>query len=116
MAELDNITDVVYESSEDLKSGFEFNSGMNAPAYMNRLFCSTKERVAYILKTAVGGIGLGKYDIGSDFHLYKIYGISPTQLSKANAGLGIYDMLNDPLSAMIIDNMRSRWGSSSNFV
>lgn len=115
MAELDNITDVVYESSEDLKSGFEFNSGMNAPAYMNRLFCSTKERVAYILKTAVGGIGLGKYDIGSDFHLYKIYGISPTQLSKANAGLGIYDMLNDPLSAMIIDNMRSRWGKFKPF-
>lgn len=91
------------------------NYDLESPVYMNRLFCSTKERVAYIVKSAFGSLSLGKYDIGSDFHLYKIYGISPTQYAKANIGLGIYDMINDPLSAAIIDNMRSRWGKFKPF-
>ncbi len=79
-------------------------------AYMNRLFCSTKERVGYILYEVFGAIGIGKYDIGSDIWLYKIFGLEPKPFAKANATLGIYDMINDPLSAAIIDNMRTRWG------
>ena len=115
MAEKDKIKEIVYEASDNYSSVEDMEKALKAPAYMNRLFCSTKERVAYITKSAFGGITLGKYDIGSDFHLYKIYGISPTQLAKANIGLGIYDMVNDPLSAMIIDNMRSRWGKFKPF-
>ncbi|MBO5066332.1 MAG: hypothetical protein J6D06_09490 [Clostridia bacterium] len=29
-------------------------------AYMNRIFCSTKERVAYILKCAAAELSMGK--------------------------------------------------------
>lgn len=115
MAENDNVQEFIFDSEHDSATGIDINTALKAPAYMNRLFCSTKERVAYVIKSAVGSIDLGKYDLGSDFHLYKIYGLSPTQLAKANAGLGIYDMINDPLSAMIIDNMRSRWGKFKPF-
>ncbi len=84
-------------------------------AYMNRLFCSTKERIGYILVTVFGAIGLGKYDIGSDIWLYKIFGIEPEGLAKAQIGLGIYDIINDPISAAIVDNMRTRWGKFKPF-
>ncbi len=103
------------ETAENIREIDEATVKLDSPAYMNRLFCSTKERVAYILKTAVGGMNLGKYDVSSDFYLYKLCGISPTGLAKANVGLGIYDMINDPLSAAIIDNMRSRWGKFKPF-
>ncbi|HHU84058.1 MAG TPA: hypothetical protein GXZ23_02660 [Clostridiales bacterium] len=96
--------------NRDLKESTTLNK-----AYMNRLFCSTKERIAFILYSAFGGVGLGKYDVGSDIWLYKIYGISPTAFAKAQVGLGIYDMVNDPVSAAIIDNMRSRWGKFKPF-
>ena len=32
-------------------------------AYMNRLFCSTRERVAYVLKCALGELNIGKYTL-----------------------------------------------------
>ena len=48
-------------------------------AYMNRIFCSTRERVAYIVKSSVASLSLGKYDTGSDIFLYKIYGLSLAQ-------------------------------------
>lgn len=79
-------------------------------AYMNRLFCTTKERVGYILKTGFGAINLGKYDVGSELWLYKIFGVQPVAFAKAKIGLTVYDMINDPVSAAIIDNMRTRWG------
>lgn len=101
--------------NESTEINYSLEDSLKTPAYMNRLFCSTKERVAYILKSAFGDLSLGKYDIGSDFHLYKIYGLSPTGYAKAKVGLGIYDMVNDPLSAAIIDNMRSRWGKFKPF-
>ncbi len=84
-------------------------------AYMNRLFCSTKERLAYVLKCALGDLNIGKYDIDSDIFMYKLFGLRPTHYAKAKVGLGIYDMINDPLSALIIDNMRSRWGKFKPF-
>ena len=84
-------------------------------AYMSRLFCSTRERVAYILKSAFGKMNLGKYDTDSEIFLYKFFGLSPLAYGKATVGLGIYDMINDPLSAAIIDNMRSRWGKFKPF-
>lgn len=82
---------------------------------MNRLFCSTKERIGYVLVRVFGSLNLGKYDMGSEIWLYKIFGIEPNGLAKAQIGLGIYDMINDPLSAAIIDNMRSRWGKFKPF-
>ncbi len=84
-------------------------------AYMNRMFCSTKERISFILHNALGSIGLGKYDVGSDIWLYKIYEIEPLAYAKANAALTVWDMINDPISAAIIDNMRSRWGKFKPF-
>lgn len=93
----------------------EFTPAKINEAYMNRLFCSTKERVGYILYKSFGATNLGKYDIGGDIWLYKIYDISPTGYAKAQAGLGIYDMINDPLSAAIIDNLRTRWGKFKPF-
>ena len=54
-------------------------------AYMNRIFCSTRERVAYIVKSSVASLSLGKYDTGSDIFLYKIYGLSPD--ARANAAI-----------------------------
>lgn len=109
----ENMTNTAIDAEE--KVDYDISGGFETPAYMNRIFCSTRERVAYVLKAAFGSLNLGKYDTGTDFHLYKIYGISPTQLANANIGLGIYDMLNDPLSAAIIDNMRSRWGKFKPF-
>ncbi len=102
-------------TTETIREIDEATANLDSPAYMNRLFCSTKERVGYVLKTAVGGMNLGKYDVSSDFYLNKLCGISPMSLAKANVGLGIYDMVNDPLSAAIIDNMRSRWGKFKPF-
>ncbi|MBR3766983.1 MAG: MFS transporter [Clostridia bacterium] len=87
----------------------------SSPAYMNRMFCSTKERVAYIVKSSVANLTLGKYDTGSDIFLYKIFGLSPDARANAAIGLGIYDMVNDPLSALIIDKMRTRWGKFKPF-
>ena len=84
-------------------------------AYMNRLFCTTKERVGYILKTAFGDISLGKYDVGSDIWLYKIFGVEPVPFAKAKIGLTVYDLVNDPITAAIIDNMRTRWGKFKPF-
>ena len=84
-------------------------------AYMNRLFCTTKERVSYILYKAYGNTTLGKYDVGSEIWLYDMYGVKPTALAKAQATLTIYDMINDPLTAAIIDNMRTRWGKFKPF-
>lgn len=84
-------------------------------AYMNRIFCSTKERIAYIGYSAFNGMGLGKYDVGSEIWLYKIFGIDPEGYAKARIGLAAYDMINDPLTAAIIDNMRTRWGKFKPF-
>lgn len=95
---------------------YEGEGGGLHSAYMNRRFCSPKERVVYIVKSAVGGMNLGRYDTNSEFFLYKIFGLSPTAYAKASATLGIYDILNDPLSAIIIDNMRTRWGKFKPFL
>ena len=84
-------------------------------AYMDRLFCSTKERVTYVAYKALGGIKLGSNDVGSSLWLYKIFGVEPEKYANAMAALGIYDMINDPLSAAIIDNMRTRWGKFKPF-
>ena len=84
-------------------------------AYMNRLFCTTKERIAYILYTGYGGTSLGKYDVGSDIWLYDMYGVKPAAFGKAQATLGVYDIINDPLTAAIVDNMRTRWGKFKPF-
>lgn len=87
----------------------------SSPAYMNRLFCSTKERIIYILKCSAGSLNLGNFDTNSDFFLYTIFGLLPDSRANAQIGLGIYDMLNDPLSAIIIDKMRTRWGKFKPF-
>lgn len=84
-------------------------------AYMDRLFCSTKERVIYVVNTLVSSFSLGAYDVGSDLYLYQLLGLKPKALAKAQVGLGIYDMVNDPLTAAIVDNMRSRWGKFKPF-
>ena len=84
-------------------------------AYMDRLFCSTKERISYVTYKALGGITLGSNDVGSSLWLYKIFGVLPESYANAMAGLRIYDMINDPLSAAIIDNMRTRWGKFKPF-
>lgn len=85
------------------------------PAYMNRNFCSTKERVTYILKTATAELTLGKYDTTSELYLYKIFGLNAEAHGNAAVTLGIYDLINDPLSAVIIDKMRTRWGKFKPF-
>lgn len=84
-------------------------------AYMNRLFCSTKERISYILYTAYGTTGLGKFDVGSEIWLYDLFGLRPTSYAKAQATLTIYDMANDIFTAAIVDNMRTRWGKFKPF-
>lgn len=84
-------------------------------AYMNRMFCSTKERVAYILKCAAADLSMGKYDTGSELFMYKILGLNAEAHGNAAVGLGIYDLINDPLSAVIIDKMRTRWGKFKPF-
>ncbi len=91
------------------------NRQIQSQSYMNRLFCSTKERVSYILYSAFGQTTIGKYDVGSELWLYKMYGVKPTALAKAEIGRGIYDIINDPLTAAIIDNMRTRWGKFKPF-
>ncbi len=103
------------ESKTTVQEAHRQLSNDGSQAYMNRMFCSTQERIAYVLKTSLGQITLGKYDTTSDLFLYKIFGLVPTQFAKANAGLLIYDMINDPLTAAIVDNMRSRWGKFKPF-
>ena len=63
--------------SEEMNKAVETNTReyvfeIDSPAYMNRNFCSTKERVAYILKCAAAELNLGKYDTTSELFLYKI--------------------------------------------
>ena len=84
-------------------------------AYMDRMFCSTKERISYVSFKALGELKLDGNDIGSSLWLNKIYGVLPTKYADAMAVLGIYDMINDPVSAAIIDNMRTRWGKFKPF-
>lgn len=84
-------------------------------AYMSREFCSTRERIGYIAKTCVSGMNIGQFDFGKDFFLYKLCNLSPNRVQQASIGLGIYDMINDPLSALIIDRMRTRWGKFKPF-
>lgn len=85
-------------------------------SYMNRLFCSTKERITFVLLNCVSGMRLGDYELGSDIFLYKIFGItSPTRYAKASLWLKTYDIINDPLTAVIVDNMRTRWGKFKPF-
>lgn len=88
---------------------------VKSQSYMNRIFCSTKERVSYIMYKAFGQTTMGKYDVGSELWLYKMYGVQPTALAKAQVALGIYDIVNDPVTAAIIDNMRTRWGKFKPF-
>lgn len=95
---------------ENDNAGRELNK-----AYMNRLFCSTKERISYILYTAFGTLGLGKFDVDSDIWKYKIYGIEPVAYANAKVALTAWDMINDPITAAIIDNMRTRWGKFKPF-
>lgn len=85
------------------------------PAYMNRRFCSTKERITYILKVATAELSLGNYDSTSELFLYKIFGLNAEAHGNAAVTLGIYDLINDPLSAVIIDKMRTRWGKFKPF-
>lgn len=105
-----NNTNEKVRSSEELENAPQMNQ-----AYMNRIFCSTKERISYILYKAYGRTGLGKYDVGSEIWLYDMYGVRPTSYAKAQASLTVYDMINDPLTAAIIDNMRTRWGKFKPF-
>lgn len=88
---------------------------IDTSAYMDRLFCSTKERVIYVVNSFVSSLSMGNYDVGSDLYLYQLLGIKPKALAKAQIGLGIYDMVNDPVTAAIVDNMRSRWGKFKPF-
>ncbi len=99
-------------SEEKIRSSEEVELNQ---AYMNRLFCTTKERIAYVGSKAFGTLTLGKFEVGSDIWLYKILGIEPNGYARATAALAVYDMVNDPLTAAIIDNMRTRWGKFKPF-
>lgn len=106
--------------SEDMNQNIdtqtrEYVLETDLPAYMNRRFCSTKERVVYILKCATAELTLGKYDSSSELFLYKIFGLDAEAHGNAAVTLGIYDLINDPLSAVIIDKMRTRWGKFKPF-
>ncbi len=105
----DNTENTLRENAE-LEKEPELNQ-----AYMNRMFCSTKERISYILYKAYGKTSLGKYDVGGEIWLYDLFGLRPTSYAKAQGILGVYDMVNDPLTAVIIDNMRTRWGKFKPF-
>lgn len=83
---------------------------------LDRRYVSQLERIVYVIKASLAGFGLGKYDTGSDIFLYQIYGLKPLSLAKAQGTLLIYDMINDPLSAAIIDNMRTRFGKFKPFL
>ena len=95
---------------DEEKAGRKINQ-----AYMNRLFCSTKERISFILYNSFHDFGLGKYDVESDIWNYKIYGIEPVAFAKAKIALTAWDMINDPITAAIVDNMRTRWGKFKPF-
>lgn len=107
------------ENKSTEKTSFEEQTYVNtmnsSTAYMNRMFCSTKERIIYILKSSFSGLTMGKFDTTSDLFMYKIFGLSPNDTANAKIGLGIYDIVNDPLSALIIDKMRTRWGKFKPF-
>ncbi len=111
----ENKSVIAEEAELEVRESIELDGAERAQAYMNRQFCSTRERVAYVLKCTAANLSMGKYDLNSDWYLYDIFGLQPTALAKAQVGLGIYDMINDPLSAWIIDNMRSRWGKFKPF-
>ncbi len=110
----ENKTVVAEEKAHVSEREYVFEPG-ETPAYMNRMFCSTKERMAYIVKTATSAISMGKYDTGSELFLYKILGLDAYDHGNAAVTLGVYDLINDPLSAVIIDKMRSRWGKFKPF-
>jgi len=99
--------------ADEQKAGRDLQN--DSQAYMNRLFCTTKERVSYILYTAFGTMTTGSFEPGGEIWVNKIYNIDPEKLSYAKAGLTVYDMVNDPLTAAIIDNMRTRWGKFKPF-
>ncbi len=106
--------------NEEMNGAVEINTReyvleTDLPAYMNRRVCSTKERVVYILNTSAAALSMGKYDTSSELFLYKIFGLDAEAHGNAAVTLGLYDLINDPLSAVIIDKMRTRWGKFKPF-
>lgn len=105
MSEENKTNVAVAEEKEELAFG----------AKLDRIYCSNAERIVYTVKRSVSGMSLGNFSMGSDIYLYQIFGLKPLALAKARAGLTLFDMLNDPLSAVIVDRMRTRWGKFKPF-
>ncbi len=105
MSNENNTTTVVEENADGLVHG----------AKLDRIYCTNKERIVYTVKNSVADMSLGNFSMGSDIYLYQIFGLKPLALAKARAGLTIFDMLNDPLTAVIVDRMRTRWGKFKPF-
>lgn len=105
MSNENNINTAVAEKKDGLVHG----------AKLDRIYCSNAERIVYTIKNSVTGMSLGNFSMGSEIYLYQIFGLKPLALAKARAGLTLFDMLNDPLSAVIVDRMRTRWGKFKPF-
>ena len=109
----ENKANVNIKEQEDYRE-YVFEPGEAKP-FMNRKFCSYKERVVYILKSATGSFSMGKYDTDGVLFLYEILGLDPYTHGNAQMTLTLYDLFNDPISALIIDKMRTRWGKFKPF-
>ncbi len=76
----------------------------------NRRFLTPKEIAAYVL-TSYGTKNLNSYvDTWKQYFLLNYTGISGAGIATMNAVTSIWDALDDPLSGIIIDRCRTRWG------
>ncbi len=76
----------------------------------NRRFLTPKEIAAYVL-TSYGTKNLNSYvDTWKQYFLLNYTGLSGSAIASMNAITSIWDALDDPLSGIVIDRMRTRWG------
>ena len=79
---------------------------MAAEQGFKRRYISLKETVGYTLYDASGSISVG-YD--SRF-LYDVFKISLDKIAITNVINGIWDVVNDTFSGVLVDKTRTRWG------
>lgn len=76
----------------------------------NRRFLTPKEIAAYVL-TSYGTKNLNAFvDTWKQYFLLNYTGLSGAGIATMNSVTSIWDALDDPLSGIIIDRCRTRWG------
>lgn len=76
-------------------------------SYQNRLYVGNKETLGYILNHWAGGFNIGKF---RNRFIYDVLLINFNYLAILDAIGGVWDVINDTIIGVIVDQTRTRWG------